>query len=92
MVTTVGYRSASTPWGRRVISRITPNARTGRPCQRPQALFGFGGRDEEKEREKEEQMRAQQEVLKRRKTNSWQAGVKDRRAKASRCVSFVGFA
>ena len=52
----------------------------------PQALFGFGGRDEEKEKEKQEQMRAQQEVLKRRKTNSWQAGVKDRRAKASRCV------
>ena len=51
---------------------------------RPQALFGFGGRNDEKEREKEEQMRAQQEVLRRRKTNSWQAGVKDRRAKASR--------
>ena len=32
-------------------------------------------------------MRAQQEVLKRRKTNSWQAGVKDRRAKASRYLN-----
>jgi hypothetical protein len=53
----------------------------------PRALFGFGGRDEEKEREKEEQMRAQQEVLRRRKTNSWQEGVKARRAKASRYLN-----
>jgi hypothetical protein len=86
MVTTVDCRSASVLGGGHVISR-THKVRTGRPCVRPQALFGFGGRDEEKEREKKEQMRVQQEVLKRRKANSWQAEVKDRRAKASRCVS-----
>lgn len=58
-----------------------------RAPQRPRALFGFGGKDEDKEREKEEQMRAQQEVLRRRKNNSWQDGVKARRAKASRYLN-----
>jgi hypothetical protein len=52
----------------------------------PFALFGFGNNEEkkEREREKEAQFRAQQEILARRKNNSWQQGVKERRAKASR--------
>lgn len=58
----------------------------------PNALFGgMFGRDEEKEREKEEQYRAQQEVLNRRKTNSWQKGVKERRQKASRYLNDPDF-
>lgn len=63
-----------------------------RPICIPQALFGglFGG-DEEKEREKEEQYRAQQEVLNRRKTNSWQKGVQERRQKASRYLNDPDF-
>lgn len=80
----------STVFGRCKV--IVGGAGSGRPNRssaptQVKALFGFGGRDEEKERQKEEQMRAQQEVLKRRKTNSWQAGVKDRRAKASRYLN-----
>lgn len=52
------------------------------------ALFGgLFGKDDEKEREKEEQYRAQQEVLNRRKSNSWQKGVKERRQKASRYLN-----
>ena len=52
----------------------------------PFALFGFGNNEEkkEREREKEAQFKAQQEILARRKNNSWQQDVKERRAKASR--------
>ena len=74
--------------GKALAARARPGPTTRARVTTPtRALFGFGGRDEEKEREKEEQMRAQQEVLKRRKSNSWQAGVKDRRAKASRYLN-----
>lgn len=54
-----------------------------------QALFGFGKKKEKTERElaKEEQIRIQQEVLARRKNNSWQKDVKERRAKASRYLN-----
>jgi hypothetical protein len=65
-----------------------------RPTQtRPaltQALFGFGKKKSEKteaELEKEEQWRAQQEVLARRKNNSWQKEVIERRAKASKYLN-----
>lgn len=51
-----------------------------------QALFGFG-KDKEKDLDKEEQYRAQQEVLSRRRNNSWQGEVKERRAKASRYLN-----
>lgn len=55
-----------------------------------QALFGFGKKKSEKteaELEREEQYRAQQEVLARRKNNSWQKDVKERRARASRYLN-----
>ncbi|PRW45733.1 hypothetical protein C2E21_5879 [Chlorella sorokiniana] len=59
--------------------------RAAAPAVRPAALFGFGGnKDDEKEQEKEEQFRKQQEVLQRRRSNSWQAEVKERRAEVSR--------
>lgn len=49
-------------------------ARGGRPAT--QALFGFGkkknGEKSQRELENEEQYRLQQEVLNRRKNNSWQ--------------------
>jgi hypothetical protein len=69
----------------RQVSRSRQPAARRQGSVHTQALFGFfGGKDNEKEREKEEQYRAQQEVLARRKSNSWQKDVKDRRAKASR--------
>jgi hypothetical protein len=45
------------------------------------ALFGFGGgksEKSEKEIEKEEQWKAQQEVLNRRRSDSWQGEVRER--------------
>lgn len=56
---------------------------------RTQALFGFGKKRELtwREVEREEQIAIQQEVLARRKSNSWQKDVKERRAKASRYLN-----
>jgi hypothetical protein len=53
---------------------------------RVSALFGFGNKEEksEKELEREEQFRKQQEVLARRRSNSWQAEVVERRKEVSR--------
>ena len=53
------------------------------------ALFGWGKKDGEREKswrevEREEQIRVQQEVLARRRSNSWQGEVKERRDKVSR--------
>ena len=54
-----------------------------------QALFGFGKKREKtwREVEREEQIAIQQEVLARRKTNSWQKDVQERRAKASKYLN-----
>ncbi|KAI3424946.1 hypothetical protein D9Q98_008328 [Chlorella vulgaris] len=51
------------------------------------ALFGFGKKSNEKSEkdlEKEEQYAKQQEVLNRRRTNSWQGEVKERRKEVSK--------
>ncbi|EFN54592.1 expressed protein [Chlorella variabilis] len=64
-----------------------PVFRRAAGAHRVSALFGFGkGSSEksEKELEKEEQFRKQQEVLARRRTNSWQAEVVDRRKEVSK--------
>ena len=62
---------------------------------RTQALFGFGKKKNsektEWELEKEEQYRVQQEVLARRKGNSWQKDVTERRARASRYLNDPAF-
>lgn len=60
-----------------------------RSAQAPRvsALFGFGGNKEERderEAEREEQFRKQQEVLARRRSNSWQAEVVERRKEVSK--------
>lgn len=67
---------------RRLVARRGVNS----PCK---ALFGWGKSDKErqksaKELEREEEYRRQQEVLARRKNNSWQKEVKDRRARVTR--------
>lgn len=55
------------------------------------ALFGFGGKDKreksERDLEREEQWQAQQEILARRKNNSWQKGVSERRAKVKKYMN-----
>ncbi|DBA79664.1 TPA: hypothetical protein ACH3X1_008340 [Trebouxia sp. C0004] len=52
--------------------------RNHRPCQ-TQALFGWGTK-QERAAERDEQWEAQQEVLKRRRSNLWQNDVEARRA------------
>lgn len=67
--------------------RAAAVSRRAAGAHRVSALFGFGkGSSEksEKELEKEEQFRKQQEVLARRRTNSWQAEVVDRRKEVSK--------
>ena len=62
-----------------------------RPCK---ALFGWGektGQKSAKELEREEEYRRQQEVLARRKNNSWQKEVKDRRARVTRYMKDPDF-
>eukprot|EP00884_Botryococcus_braunii_P020498 jgi/Botrbrau1/7131/Bobra.0143s0011.1 len=62
------------------------NRRHGTSTVKVNALFGFGGNDEAKRR-KEEQWAAQQAVLARRRTGSWQKDVQDRRAEVRKYVS-----
>jgi hypothetical protein len=72
------------PCPRSIIPRLPCRRAAGLP--RVSALFGFGNKEEksEKELEREEQFRKQQEVLARRRSNSWQAEVVERRKEVSR--------
>jgi hypothetical protein len=71
----------------------TTSSKSSRPAQirlaPTQALFGFGKKKEKTWREiaREEQIAIQQEVLARRKNDSWQKDVKERRAKASKYLN-----
>ena len=71
------------------LSQRVGTRRTG--CVKTNALFGFGGKDKreksERDLEKEEQWQAQQEILARRKNNSWQKGVYERRAKVKKYMN-----
>ncbi|KAL4427626.1 hypothetical protein ABPG75_001715 [Micractinium tetrahymenae] len=81
-LTTQRQAFLASPLGGRRLAARAPAA-----APRVSALFGFGGgkrEKSEKELEKEEAFRVQQEVLARRRNNSWQKDVVERRKEVSK--------